>query len=524
MLIESRLLQFFLWAMILAIAVLLRVILLDLKPVHFDEGINGWFLDQIWTQGFYRYDPENYHGPLYFYVLQLGEVLFGRNIVAMRLVTGMISAAIVLVVLLHSRWFGRSMLWAAALLAVSPGMVFYGRYAIHESLLVLMQAIFIYGFFRWKFEGGRTAVLLMVIGVIGSVATKETFIIFFGTWLIAMALVPVALRLDDLLLAKIPMPWLHRAREALAPPAARVPVRDPVSLEFVLASLVCGLFALAALYSGFFFNLAGLTDAFRSFLFWSQTGTEGAGHEKPFYYWLQLFARYEIPCLLAILCLPLMWIQRSAKVWLLSLVALGIVLAYSIIPYKTPWLVISLILPIALVFGFAIEAIRNLLSSRDGGLVPVVGAMLLALSLFTSVRLNYRDYADFAEPYVYVQTSTDTNVLVRMIESVVARQPQERNMGILILNRDTWPLPWLLGRYPNLRFDQVENIARTDHDVIAVDRGGEAALERLLQDNYYRFPFQLRDAYAIGSVYFRQSLFEPVVRQIMNQSALVIVP
>jgi predicted membrane-bound mannosyltransferase len=45
--------------------VFLRFFLLGIKPPHFDEGINGWFVDQVVHNGFYRYDPTNYHGPLH---------------------------------------------------------------------------------------------------------------------------------------------------------------------------------------------------------------------------------------------------------------------------------------------------------------------------------------------------------------------------------------------------------------------------------------------------------------------------
>src|SRR5437773_9335993 len=57
------------WApwLILGLAIFLRFLLLGIKPPHFDEGINGWFVDQVVKTGFYKYDPTNYHGPLHFY-------------------------------------------------------------------------------------------------------------------------------------------------------------------------------------------------------------------------------------------------------------------------------------------------------------------------------------------------------------------------------------------------------------------------------------------------------------------------
>src|SRR4051812_33254643 len=70
---------------IIVFGAFLRLLLLGMKPPHFDEGINGWFVDQMTKQGFYRYDPTNYHGPLHFYVLFVSEALLGRNIWALRL-------------------------------------------------------------------------------------------------------------------------------------------------------------------------------------------------------------------------------------------------------------------------------------------------------------------------------------------------------------------------------------------------------------------------------------------------------
>jgi len=65
--------------------------LLGIKPPHFDEGINGWFVDQMMKNGFYKYDPTNYHGPLHFYVSAALATLFGRNVWALRLPVVLVS-------------------------------------------------------------------------------------------------------------------------------------------------------------------------------------------------------------------------------------------------------------------------------------------------------------------------------------------------------------------------------------------------------------------------------------------------
>src|SRR5207247_9313736 len=93
--------------LILGLAVFLRFFLLGIKPPHFDEGINGWFVDQMVKNGFYRYDPTNYHGPLHFYVLFLCQTLFGRHILALRLPIVFVSICRIYLALTLHRFVGR---------------------------------------------------------------------------------------------------------------------------------------------------------------------------------------------------------------------------------------------------------------------------------------------------------------------------------------------------------------------------------------------------------------------------------
>src|SRR5580765_3871847 len=119
--------------MIVGFAALLRVFLLGIKPPHFDEGINGWFVDQMIKSGFYKYDPTNYHGPLHFYILFVCQTLLGRNVWALRLPVVLASIFAVFLTLKFEPFVGRRVSRLAALLmAISPGFLFYGRYSIHE--------------------------------------------------------------------------------------------------------------------------------------------------------------------------------------------------------------------------------------------------------------------------------------------------------------------------------------------------------------------------------------------------------
>src|SRR5437016_11427822 len=193
------------WA-IMAVAIFLRFFLLGIKPPHFDEGINGWFVDQVVKNGFYRYDPTNYHGPVHFYVLLLSEKLLGRNLWALRLPVVLVSIGCVWLALKFEPLVGRSVSRFAALaMAVSPGFIFYGGYSIHEVWLQLFSMLFILGLLGlWKF-GTATYLWCVGMGIAGMILTKETYIIHLGCALIAIPAVSVANALA-------PPPGARRAR------------------------------------------------------------------------------------------------------------------------------------------------------------------------------------------------------------------------------------------------------------------------------------------------------------------------
>src|SRR5215211_5702284 len=167
--------------LILALAAFLRLFLLGIKPPHFDEGINGWFVDQMVKNGFYRYDPTNYHGPLHFYILFVCQTLFGRNVWAIRLPVVLASIFSIHLALKFEPFAGRNASRLAALaMAVAPGFVFYGRYSIHEVWLLLFSMLFILGLLGLWRIGSSGYLWCAVMGFFGMILTKETYIIHVG--------------------------------------------------------------------------------------------------------------------------------------------------------------------------------------------------------------------------------------------------------------------------------------------------------------------------------------------------------
>jgi predicted membrane-bound mannosyltransferase len=146
------------------------------------------------------------------------------------------------------------------------------------------------------------------------------------------------------------------------------------------------------------------------------------------------------------------WEGRSRFAIFAAAWATGLVLGYSIIGYKTPWLMLNWLLPYALVGGYALgrawESPRPIL--RVGATAAVMGA--LALSLVQAVQLSFRDYDDEANAYVYVQTQRDVLDLVAWLREEDERRGAGGAMGIVVMSPDYWPLPWYLRDDPNAGF------------------------------------------------------------------------
>ena len=143
--------------LILAVGALaLRGPQLDRRPMHNDEAVNAFKIQELLEKGRYRYDPEEFHGPsLHYFTLPLIRLSGVRTFEkvtekTLRAVTVAFGIALVILAVLLADGLGRSgTLWAAALTAISPAMVFYSRYFIHEMLLVCFTLLFLGAAWRY---------------------------------------------------------------------------------------------------------------------------------------------------------------------------------------------------------------------------------------------------------------------------------------------------------------------------------------------------------------------------------------
>jgi uncharacterized protein (TIGR03663 family) len=497
--------------LILGLAAALRILFLGIKPPHFDEGINGWFVDQMVKDGFYRYDPTNYHGPLHFYLLFLSQTLFGRNLYALRMPVVLASIGAVWLALKYDRVIPRPVARLAALaMALSPGFIFYGRYSIHEVWLLLFSMMFIFGLLGLWREGTLSYLWFTGMGITGMILTKETYIIHLGCALLAL---PIAYASTMIVGVEDSKPAAQKWN----------------SVDLAIVCLT-GIGAIVFFYSGTFFHWNGLKDLFRTFHAWFETGSSGHGHEKAWYYWLELIARYEWPvCAGLLLCglSGLTLLFRTLTLRFLAVMGIGTLMAYSIIHYKTPWCIISIIWPLLFAFGaFVLLVPRTRLVASS-----IVASILLLVSFGYAISLNYFRCSTFieanwdsnrplttnireffnAEPYVYVQTYNDIYKLTTPLLELAHRDPRFYHLVGHIIRPSPYPLPWILGDFPQVGYyEHDNNPAKLDADFLLVEESKIDQTEKQLHDSYFTEPLTIRPYQDTSKLYLRVSVFQEI--------------
>ena len=399
------------------------------------------------------------------------------------------------------RFMGRgAALWAAAAMAVSPGCVFYGRYAIHEYWLVFALMITAWGLAGlWKF-GERKYLWATWAGVTLMVLTKETYFIHLGCFALTFACI-----------------WLlgsisPAADENGAPAAQQWTAQDMLVCALIFAGCV------VFFYSGggmdFPKNLreeGGLNGLYYTYAAWAKTGKTGNGHEKPFYYWVELFGIYEWPSCAGLLAALLsVWPKAPRFVRGVAIYGCGALAAYSIIPYKTPWCIVSLTWPFLLLFGWGIDwAIGK---TKNAPVLPAIGVILCAANAGFAIWLNFFHYDDAKQKYVYVQTFRDVNKLMDPVNKLVALNPTNKNMVGNILLSSYHPLPWLLGDFTSIGYYEDDNTpTKMDADFLLVEDSRIDEIENAhCARKYFTAPLRLRDAQDESRLYLSVKKFQVV--------------
>lgn len=614
---------------ITVLAVALRFVHLGLKPFHHDEGVNGWFLTNLFREGSYKYDPANYHGPTLYYISLAFVNLFGLETLPVRWSVAIWGVLMVVFAFWLRRYIGDiGSLFAALFLALSPGMVYISRYFIHEIFFVFLalavvvaivqfierekagpfaiawtaiillacfipsasriaeiatesgtithtifwiflfvvQAVFVFFAVRiliaWR-DGRPIYFLLAASSVALMFATKETGFITLGTMLIAIGCVLFWERIGrtnffadkpiNKLAAIAALPILaaiYRYEAVLdgirwigeefvsgtehdatirylilillvATFAALISfgVRtiqinknetvfsDPtwekfhsamgsgidLLLIYLAAAVVFG-FVWTLFFTSFFAYPKGIIRSIEAYAIWTKTGTKDHTQSGNFGY-LKWMMEIDAPLLImSALGLVIALFRTKHRFALFAgMWAFGLFIAYSIIPYKTPWLMLSFTLPMCIVAGYAINELatsKELWSRASAGILAILSCVILAWQTYD---LNFVNYDNERLPYVYAHTDREFLAMVADIERFAEVAGTSREAKIQIVSPDYWPLVWYLRDYKNAAFHgRMADAANAEVIITKKNQQDAEATRRFGNDYEYHASYKLR--------------------------------
>ncbi|CAN5482795.1 hypothetical protein BH10ACI2_BH10ACI2_19860 [soil metagenome] len=638
--------------LIVAVAAFLRFFWLELKPLHHDEGVNGYFLTNLVRDGLYKYDPANYHGPTLYYIAYPFVKLFGLNTIPIRFSVAIFGVMTVFLALFLRRYIGRiGSLIAALFLALSPGMVFISRYFIHEitfvffSLAIVVAVLFFIekrkpGYFAiaslvlllvvcflpaalslaailggdnasalWAFriaffiaesvlvyyivgsllnwDDGRPVYLILAAANAGLLfATKETAFITLGTMILACASVwvwrgiaqsavwrknwfNIVMGVNTLVIVvglyyrdtvadggkwlnenfigngKIQEPFvfyslvflifaviaawvtflldLKRENESgLLEPVAitwsnfRQNLGDQRNLILTIAAVATAFVLINVVFFSSFFTYAeGISKAFEAYNIWTKTGNKDHTQNGWFGY-LKWGMKVEGPIMIlsALGALVALLKAKHRFAMFTAFWAFGLYAAYTIIPYKTPWLALSFFLPMCIVAGYGIGEMVATTNTRvriSAIVLAVAGTALLA---YQTYDLNFVRYDDEDMAYVYAHTKRGFHDLIRDIDFYADKSGKGKEATIEIVSPDYWPMTWYLNKYSHANFHGSLVDASTSEMVVTKKNDQDAAAIQKYSTHYqYVGVYPLRPGVNLVLL-VRKDLAEPDAKEV----------
>ena len=310
--------------------------------------------------------------------------------------------------------------------------------------------------------------------------TKETWLITAAVWLIAIPCTAVYQRVTS-----IPADGPAWADQLAAERDETDQENNQKMSKGRRRAIAAAIFVAIGvlLYSSFFTNPRGILDSVLTFAFWTKTSDNGI-YNREWSTYLSWLWEEEAPLLVlgGLGVLVALIRGRSRFLVFCAFWTLGIISAYSLVPYKTPWLALNIILPLVLMAGYAIgEAYQPGLRA----LSVAIAGVAISISLYQAIEVSFVHYDDDSYAYVYGHTNRDFLGLIHDIETVAAANPAKNEIGITVMSPEHWPLPWYLRDYTRVGY-WGRVVETTQPIVIALDSQIPDA-EKKMGNNYQRY-------------------------------------
>ena len=175
------------FAGILVAAVITRFYDLETRVMSHDESLHTFYSWELAEGRGFQHTPLM-HGPVQFHLVALSFFLFGDSDASARIPAALAGVAAVALIWVFRRWLDKAgAIVTAALMLISPFMLYYSRYVRNEAFVVLLGLLMFWAIFRY-YETRRTRWLyLLAVSLSLHYATKETAFIYVALVLVFLA-------------------------------------------------------------------------------------------------------------------------------------------------------------------------------------------------------------------------------------------------------------------------------------------------------------------------------------------------
>ncbi len=176
-----------LFVLILLLVAFTRFYHLGQRPMSHDESLHTYFSWNLYKGNGYQHAPMM-HGPLQFHLIALSFFLFGDNDFTARVPHALAAILAVALLWLWRRYLGRAgALIAAGLMLISPFMLYYGRYARNEALIMPLAVLLWWSTLRYLESGDKRYLTWFTVATVLHFIAKETAFIYAAQMLLYLA-------------------------------------------------------------------------------------------------------------------------------------------------------------------------------------------------------------------------------------------------------------------------------------------------------------------------------------------------
>jgi uncharacterized protein (TIGR03663 family) len=538
---------YFVFILIIALALFLRLYHIDERVFHHDEAAVGYFTYKLFNDGVYSYDP-SFHGPFMYYVTSEMYRRFGDSIYSSRLLPALFGASLLFLLIPLRKYIGNTgMIFTAFFLALSPSFLYYSRFYREDifisffTLLILVCAI--------KFAENYSAEGLSIVRIfylfLGGISLASIAALKENAYIIMVLIVLF------MFLYFLRKRWYRGMIIRLKKPDKKLLIPVVEGLFFVLIFLI----TFSLFYTGKVLNAHGMADAVsRAISHWYEMHRiERMG--GPWFFYLPIIGLYELPILVfgtlgmahygclgkkkekILIVLLLYWVAMSIIYYISDiypelsrflpttyipssiivfspLVILGILgvlksqnlffsfltywtltnlAIYSYVQEKVPWLVMNPLLPLTIIAGAYLGELIPRSNFRKKAAVALTIFLIVSLSYFvySSLLLNYYNYTNPAEPLIQAsQPPQKYSVFLDKVKDISSQyQNQSTPIQLTDANLETLFL-WYMRHYANMKW-KVSLDAKLNAPLIVVhDSDGPESeadvVQRSLSTDYKR--------------------------------------